>query len=428
MIRGSSSSLDLASASPARRGLARAPHVGTGRSLATWWALVALVAIGCGSGASAVTAGGEHETQTLAEGDVADRVLLTGTMAAGVAVTLDVPRTEAWQLTVRWLAEDGVQVKAGDRVVEFDNSAFTTGLVEKKLAVVDAKTALDTSRQVAAVSAEVKKHEVQQAKIALDKATLLASVPADLVSVRTVQERRLELTRAQLAYKKAQQDLETERKANALEAKVKQIALDKAKRTVEAAERAIDELVLRAPRDGVVSIGDHPWEGRRFQVGDTVQPGFAMATLPDFSKPMEVHAELSDVDDGRIAVGAKGTCTLDAYAREPLSCTVTQLAPVAIANKRTSLRRMFSVTLSIAKSDPKRMRPGMSVKVELRGTPHHGLVASRGAILEDPETHKAVLRMAGGELREVELGACDAQRCVIAHGATSGETVAMGGS
>ena len=46
--------------------------------------------------------------------------------------------------------------------------------------------------------------------------------------------------------------------------------------------------------------GDHPWEGRKLQEGDTVWVGMTVASLPDLDS-MIVEASLSDVDDGRIA-------------------------------------------------------------------------------------------------------------------------------
>ncbi len=384
------------------------------------WLLVGLVACS-GDRSAAVTGGAVLQRETLAQGEINERVLLTGELRAGVAIDLTVPKTETWELTIRWMAEDGAVVKAGDRVLEFDNSAFTTGLVQKQISVIEANSAFRTYRDISAMALSTKQHELEHHRVNLEKATLLTSVPADLLPQRTVQDRQLEKTRAELALSKAEKDFAAERQANALEAKVKQIELDKAKRAVETAEKAISELVLKAPRDGVISIGTHPWEGRRFQIGDVVQPGFIIVTLPDFTQPMEIKAELSDVDDGRVAVGQKGRCTLDAYPLEPLPCDVKELAPVARARQRQSLRRNFAVSLSIPNKDPDRMRPGMSVKVELIGKKLAGLLAPRSALMFD--NGKAALRLGGGEMREVKVAGCDAQKCVIESGATVGDVV-----
>jgi multidrug resistance efflux pump len=249
----------------------------------------------------------------------------------------------------------------------------------------------------------------------------MASVPADVIAESTAQERQLAKVRAEVAVENAESSLRAERKATELELQVKKIELAKAKRAIEVTERTIDELVLKAPRDGIVSIGSHPWEGRRFQVGDLVWPGFRIATLPDYEKPMEVRAELSDVDDGRVTVGMKGTCTLDAYPEEAQACTVETVAPVAGNKNRESLRRAFAVKLSLERSDPQRMRPGMSVEVDLDAPPvTAALVVPRGAVVfGEPDR----VRLEGGGLRDVKLGACDAQRCAIERGVTEGESV-----
>jgi multidrug efflux pump subunit AcrA (membrane-fusion protein) len=389
-------------------------------------AVLAVVACACGGDEAAVVADGVVAREAkVARGELTERVLLTGQLRAANSVDLNVPKTEVWQLTIRWMAEDGASVKAGDKVLEFDNSSFTNGLQAKYLQLLEAQSSFRTFKDLSTMNLAVKDFELQQHRVALDKAKLMATVPADLSSQRTAQERLLEKTRAEVAVTRAEQDLATERQASALEARVKQIELDKAKRAIEAAERNIDELVLTAPRDGVMLVGTHPWMGKRFQIGDTVQPGFTIVTLPDLSQPMQVRAELSDVDDGKLALGAKGTCTLDAYPREPIPCSVSELAPVARTNSMESLRRVFSVTLQLERSDPEKMRPGMSVKVELRGpTTKHALVVPRGALVRVGA--EARLRTDSG-LREIKLAGCDAQRCAIDSGVTEGDVVLEGG-
>jgi len=183
--------------------------------------------------------------------------------------------------------------------------------------------------------------------------------------------------------------------------------------------------VLTTPRDGVVVDEMHPWMGHKFRVGDTVQAGMTIITIPDLAQPMMVQSELSDVDDGRVSIGMTGACTLDAYPAEPVDCTVKDLAPVARTKGEGSLRRAFAVVISLAKTDPSRMRPGMSVKVELHRQPINGaLVVARGAVSFDKSPH---VRLQGGESREVKLGACDPQVCIVDSGLADGDVVVIGG-
>ena len=360
-------------------------------------------------------------------GDLADRVLLTGTLAAIEAVEFRAPRTPMWTVPIRWLAEDGTAVKAGDRVLEFDTSSFVRTLAEQRLLFLDAELQLRAYDDVSALDLAQKAFALESHRIVLAKAKLLASVPADLLEARKAQERQLELKRAEVALANAEKDLAAAKAATSLERQVKQIELDKTKAKIADAEKAIRDLVLSAPRDGVVVIGEHPWMERKFQVGESVQPGWTIVSLPDFSAGMEVRAELSDVDDGRVSVGMTGTCTLDAYPGEPTPCEVKTIMPVASAQNGESLRRGFALVLALGKVDTERMRPGMSVKVELARPPLAGaILVPRGAVVLGADGRSQV-RLAGGALRDVQLGPCNAQSCAVTSGVSDGEAVAVGG-
>ncbi len=360
-------------------------------------------------------------------GPLIDRVLVTGELRAASAVELVVPRTLTWMLAIRWMAEDGAEVKAGDRVLSFDNSAVTADLETKRLALLEAQMTLRSAIDLSAMDTQTKENELAQHQVALDKAKVLATVPGDLLAKRDYQERQLEQKRAEVAVKKAKEDLAAQKQEAELEERVKQVDLEKAKRAIDDADTVIAALEINAPRAGIVVVGTHPWLGRKYRLGDSAQPGWAIATMPDVGSAMQVHAELSDVDDGRVSVGMTGTCTLDAYPAEAIACTVTQLTPVARGTSDQSLRRAFAVELALAKPDA-RMRPGMSVKVELsRPGIKDALLVPRGAVVFSDDGKQVRVRLAGGDLHDVGLGPCDAQLCVVEHGLADGDQVVIGG-
>jgi len=354
-------------------------------------------------------------------GKIEERVLLTGELHAANSIELQVPRTEMWQQVIKWMADDGATVKQGDKVLEFDTSSAAKQIEDKKLALSDAEMALDSAAALSRLDLESKEVELEQHEIALEKAAVHADVPPELLSVRDAQDRQLEKKRAQIAVDKARQDLAAQKEQAKLDLEVKQIDVDKAKRAIDATEKSLADLVLAAPRDGVLVVEDHPWEGRKYHAGDTVWPGMRIVSFPDAGGTMEVIAELSDVDDGKVDVGQAGTCTLDAYPGDALACKVERLQPVARSkNGRGSLRRAFEVVLSLATHDD-RMRTGMSVKVELHRPAKDGvIVVPRGAVVGDKQ-----VRLESGELRDVTVGACDAQRCAIDKGLAEGEKVRL---
>ncbi len=389
---------------------------------------VLVLACACHGAPAKRQAVGHQRTAQLVRGSVTDRVILTGELRAASAAELVVPRTSTWTLAIRWMAEDGALVKAGDRVLSFDNSAATTDLETKRLALLEAQMTLQTARDLSVMDTQTKANELAQHQVALDKAKVLATVPGDLLATRDYQERQLEQKRAEIAVKKAKEDLEAQKQEADLDLRVKQVDLEKAQRAIDDADTMIDQLEIKAPRDGIVVIGMHPWEEpqRKYRLGDPVQPGWAIITMPDPSAGMIVRSVLSDVDDGRVNVGMTGTCTLDAYPAEPVACTVTQLTPVARSTNEQSLRRAFSVELELAKADP-RLRSGMSVKVELaRPGVKDALVVPRAAVEFSDDGKQARVRLAGGGARDVGLGPCDAQSCVVERGANAGDTVVIG--
>jgi len=385
-----------------------------------WW-LLALAACSAQASQRSDGRGPVERTAKVEKREVVDRVLLTGRLRAASSIGVTVPRTDQWQLPLRWLVEDGAIVKAGERVAELDNSSFTKQLEQKKLSLRDAEMGLRNAEALASIAIAGKQTELDQAKIALAKAILRADVPADLLTARDAQERQLEKKRSEINQKKAEEGLASEKQQQGLELKVKEIELEKAKHGIETAQATIDALVLKAPRDGIAIVETHPWLGRKLRVGDSVMAGMQLVTLPDTNAPMLVEADLSDVDDGRAAVAMAGTCTLDAYPADPIACTVTDVTPVARTQGEKSLRRTFAVTLSLA-STKEKMRSGMSVKVELRRAPVPALVVPRGAIVFDKQTR---VRMADGNLRDVTLGVCDQQGCAVEKGVSEGEAVRL---
>jgi len=203
---------------------------------------------------------------------------------------------------------------------------------------------------------------------------------------------------------------------------VLQIALDKAKRELEAAERAIETLTLRSPRGGLFVVAENPWEGRKFQIGDTAWTGLTVARIPELSE-MRIEAKLDDVDDGRVSVGDRATCTMDAYPDIPIACEITDLTPIAQEADRQSQRRSFNVSVSLERTDAERMRPGMSVKVEaLTAVLDDVLLASRGGL--DLGVEPPVARLSDGRRKEVSVGPCNARECVIEDGLDEGARLA----
>ena len=385
-------------------------------------AALVLVAGGPGRATPAPSASGDPagppRDLVVRRGDFRGRFLLTGELQAIKADDIVAPRTPVWLIAIRWMEKDGVEVKAGQKVLEFDNSAFASDLEEKKLSLAEAENELAQSESAARAQEQDRIFALEESRVALEKARIEAAVPEELSDRRRFQERQMALRRAETEFEKAGEDLAAQRAAARADLDNRRITVEKARRAILLAEAAIEALALSAPRDGILVVAENPWEDRKFEVGDTAYPGVAVMQIPDLSA-MRVEARLSDVDDGRIAVGMPASCVLDMYPDVVFPGKVVELTPVAQEPSRRSLRRAFRMLLDLDRTDPARMRPGMSVRVEVETARlQDALLAPRAGLDLGASPPRALLERGGAV--EVRLGPCSATECVVEDGLEEG--------
>lgn len=354
-------------------------------------AAVALLASGCFFGyRQAPKAPRTHR------GTFVNDMVLTGELNAAQGSTIAMPRLPQWQTSIKWIAGDGAEVKPGEPVVELDNGPFASNLDAKRQAVVQAQQELAQKQAELSADTAQKALEAERKRVDFDKAKLDAAVPKEVLSLREYEDRQTKFKRAQVEYEKARDLLHSQKEGARADAANLQVTLDRARRELQEAEDAIVALTLRAPRGGLVVIRDHPWEGRKFQVGDPAWVGMPIAVIPEPSS-LRVEAALADVDDGRVRVGMPARVILDAYPSTTYTGRVTEISAVAQESARASMRRAFRVIIALDKIEPGRMRPGLSARVIVRREERpNAMLIARAAVTND-----------------LKLGPCNAQECVV---------------
>ena len=392
----------------------------TRRSIVPLAALPLLLLAGCGeTTADAAPAPG---SLVVRRGDLVQHFILTGEIKSRQAQVIAVPPLPEWNTTIQWLAEDGSLVSAGDRVVELDNSTFAGTIDQRRLAVTQARNELAQFDAQSATDVAERQFEYERRRIDLDKAKVAAAVPQEIISRREWEDAELALERAQTEFRKAEDLLRSGETGRIAERRNLELNLAAAERELAIAERAIEALSLLAPKDGVFILRDHPWEGRRFQVGDRAFVGLPLAEIPDPSA-LIVEASLWDVDDGKIAVGEPVEVVVDAWPDRVWKGKVSTIAQVAQEAERQSLRRAFRTQVELDAIDPERMRPGYSVRIRVpRIAARDALLVSRAAVQRRGE--ETLITLPGGGTRTVTLGPCNAQDCAVVEGVREGERVA----
>jgi HlyD family secretion protein len=357
---------------------------------------------------------------------VEDVFLLTGELRAVVAESLVTPRGEG-ELQIRWMAEDGAEVKQGERLVELDPTRTLQSIEERRLRLRQAEIDVESRERQASAETDRKRVAVEKAEVEAEKARLDEAIPLEYRDPKDRPALQAQWQQAKAALKKARFEREAYAVASASELAAARATLEKARREVAAAELALGSMSLVAPRPGVFLVGNFwqwgPEGPRKLQPGDTVWPGYTLASIPDPSE-IEVQAALAPADYGRIDVGMTARCVLDTFPDRAFEGRVVEIGSVAAEAARNpwaSLQPGFPVRVALTRTDPL-MRPGLSVRVEVvRHTWQKALAVPRGAVRFDQDG--PVVRRPGGDTAHVKLSACTPLECVLESGLAEGDRV-----
>jgi RND family efflux transporter MFP subunit len=126
--------------------------------------------------------------------------------------------------------------------------------------------------------------------------------------------------------------------------------LEESKSRVAAQKVRIDQLVLRAPLDGMVLRRDG-------EVGEIAGPTDVLFWVGP-PAPMQVIAEINEEEINRIAVGQKAYLRSEAFPGQALRATVSQITP-----KGDPARKTFRIYLRLPQDTP--LRIGMSIEANI---------------------------------------------------------------
>ena len=199
-----------------------------------------------------------------------------------------------------------------------------------------------------------------------------------------------------------------------------------AERTVSTWEQQLEDTIIRAPFDGIVT-------SKNAQPGEMISPisaggGFTrtgICTIVDMDS-LEIEVDVSESYINRVQATQPVEATLDAYPDWKIPCKVIAIIPTADRQKST-----VKVRVGFDKLDP-RILPEMSVKVGFREPVHSSSAATHGvsipkSALQQQDGHDIVLVVANGraERRAITVSNSSTENAVIGSGLSAGEKVAL---
>lgn len=360
-------------------------------------------------------------------------VFASGELRAGRTVNLMAPPAGGTLRIVK-LLQTGTAVKKDDVVIEFDAA-------DQEFAVEQAKTDLaEAEQQIVKMKAD---QAVQASQDKLDMLTArynvrrgeLDSAGNEFIGAIDAQKNQLTLDEARRRLKQLEDDATSRTATSAAALAVVQERRNKAQMAMQRAQGIIDNLVVKAPTDGVVSVKENR-DGQFFfftgmvlpnyREGDSTFSGRNIADIVESGK-MEVRAKVTETDRDNLQTGQAATVQVDALPGRTFTAKVGPLSGSASRGNffETSAVRQFDINLELEKPDPQ-MRAGSSLRVVIDGREiKDALHVPRQAVFEKNGKNYVFLQIGERfDRRDVKVVNRTESRAVIS-GLNEGDAIAL---
>lgn len=303
------------------------------------------------------------------------------------------------------VVETGSNVEQGDAIMEFDPADQQYALEQAESELLEAEQEIIKRR------AEIKAQEAQDrvslltAQFDVRRAELDAKMDQDLIAANEYKVRQAELVEATRNLERLELDLTARAVTSKASLAVLEEKRTRSKMSADRARQNMDNLVLKAPMDGVVSVrenfdagGGMFFEGMSmptYRAGDTVYSGRPIIDVFDI-RSMDIRARVNEQERANISEGQAARVESDAVPGMSLVAKVSAVAGMGKPDSRWGPLRQFDVTLELKDPDP-RLRPGTSVHVMVQGvTIDNALLLPRQALFEIEGKSMVYLRNGGG--------------------------------
>jgi len=367
-------------------------------------------------------------TAAVERGEFSDAMPFHGEVKALKSVAISAP-SGAGDLQIVKIAPDGVAVKQGDVVVQFDATKTEQDLAQYKSALNSSDAEIAQARAQARLKEEADQTAVMKARFDVESAKLDASKNEILAEIDGA-EKKLLVADAEQKLLQAEEQLKSDRADNA--AKIAD-AEQKRKQNlynVQQSERSLAALTLRAPASGIVALLQvwHPGVGMSvLKAGERAWPGAAIAELPDLST-LHISMRVDESERGRLQPDQKITAHFDALPDRDFTGQTKRISAIATQDFSGGwpFPRNFDVEIMLDQTDA-RLRPGMgaNVRVTVERVPNAIMIPAQASFQKSGRTVAYVLNGAKFDERRIDVARRSGDHLLVAKGLQPGEKVAL---
>lgn len=361
------------------------------------------------------------------------------------------------------ICDEGIRVKEGDFLAQFDDSLLQQELISQKIVVAKDKAALIQAesdranaertlteyaeglylqqREVLEAAVFVAEEEQRKSELQLNSAFRLAAKGAF---------NSLQVSASQFALEKTRKDVAASQRALDVYSKFTrekmigeyQAEIEKQKANVEAAQYTIElseqklktiegqiaACTVTAPAAGQVVYANDRDRGNSpivVEEGSSIRFNQPFIRLPDLQR-MQVNVKVNESHVNRIKEGQSASIELDAEPGTVLRGEVKSIAPFPFPMRWHGAPLEYGVEVSIV-DPPSTIRPGLRAKVKIFYDSYSDVLqVPLASIIAHGEAHYSLVMHNGQwQPRAVKIGASNSSMVVVLEGLSEGEQVAL---
>ena len=262
----------------------------------------------------------------------------------------------AMDIKITDLVPEGTQVKAGDYIATLDRTSFDNTLKDEVERLTTQETNLEVKMLDTAVTLSDLRDNIKNLRFAVEEAEI------------TLQQSKYEppttIRQAEIALDRAKRSLEQNIKGYSLkveqarsDVKTLKFNLSEQRQRVGDLQRILSNFVIYAPSDGMVIYKRDRTNAKR-KVGSSISPwDNVVATLPDMSS-MISKTYVNEIDVSKVKTGQKVELLVDAFPERSYNGVVTSVANIGEQLPNADAK-VFEVQVKVNGSDPI-LRPSMT--------------------------------------------------------------------
>jgi multidrug efflux pump subunit AcrA (membrane-fusion protein) len=327
-------------------------------------------------------------------------------------------------LKITYIVKDGAEVNARDTVIIFDPTEVNKAILEAqgKLEISGAELEKMIAQQESDLEELRADYEVTRIGHEISKIRLLQ---AEYESENKKKEIELNLEKAEIALRRAEEQIENRIKINTEEIKQKKLTITQDRARLDEGYDALSRLTVVTTSPGIAVISRNWSSGNKFQVGEQTWIGQPIISLPDLTQ-MKANVRINEVDIAKITKGLSVEIKPDAFSDSKFSGVVQEVANLAVNKQGSTKIKVFPVAIYL-KETHKDLMPGLTVSCriivdKLDDVLYVPIDAIHGEAGKNFVYKKSLTNF---EKVEVETGRRNSDYSVIVSGINEGDEIAL---